>query len=229
MANNFLTEGNFHKRMASIAIFVPLIAFCLYKGIPYTTGLIFTLYCVSLWEWKKVFSNHEHPSKIFVLTGYVIINFAFFYIMYLAQNLNIIVISFILLIVWIVDSGAYIFGKSLGKTNFFPSISPNKTWEGVAGGIVSSMVAFYFLSIYMLNKSPDIGAFSYVAFISCVAIAGDLLMSYAKRHFGVKDSSNLIPGHGGLLDRIDAIIFVCFVLSLIHYFGSINLSKEFLL
>ena len=107
-------------------------------------------------------------------------------------------------IVFATDTGAYIIGKILGKHKLIPSISPNKTWEGAVGG--------YFIGIligggiiYLLNTSfiPSL-----IILLSCpvIAMIGDIIESQIKRKLLVKDISNILPGHGGILDRIDSIL-----------------------
>lgn len=109
----------------------------------------------------------------------------------------------IMLVVWIADSAAYFAGKRFGKHKLAPLISPGKTWEGVAGAILA--VTLYGLILcYVLNESYwlVIGLWTLVV----LSIMGDLLESLVKRQAGVKDSGKLLPGHGGVLDRIDGLI-----------------------
>lgn len=112
-----------------------------------------------------------------------------------------------LAIVWAADSGAYFAGRKFGKVKLSPRISPNKTVEGMIGGVVAGM-------ILALVAAPFAGAsmkeLPYVAIVAIwtilFSVVGDLFESLLKRHVGVKDSSHLIPGHGGVLDRIDSIL-----------------------
>ena len=117
-------------------------------------------------------------------------------------------------IVWIADSAAYFAGRRFGKRKLAPAISPGKTWEGVYGALVA--VAVYALALlafaegagYSVPIFPS-GAIAWVALVLALAgvsIVGDLFESQLKRHRGVKDSGKLLPGHGGVLDRIDALL-----------------------
>jgi phosphatidate cytidylyltransferase len=110
-------------------------------------------------------------------------------------------------IVWSTDTGAYIFGKSIGGPRLAPSISPKKTWAGLVGGTICGTIAG--TGAAYASGFASLGA---LAAISCAltfaAHGGDLVESAVKRHFGVKDSGTLIPGHGGILDRVDGLIFV---------------------
>ena len=121
--------------------------------------------------------------------------------------------------VWVMDSGAYFTGLSVGKHKLWPRISPKKTWEGFVGGLVTGAIAAAMMAQFWL---PTItwreGALLGLA-ISLVGPLGDLSESLFKRQAGVKDSSNLIPGHGGFFDRVDSFIFAAPVVFLIAQFA----------
>lgn len=112
-------------------------------------------------------------------------------------------------LVWLVvivaftDTGAYFIGKSLGKTSFSPT-SPNKTWEGVIGGVALATIAGTFVG--MLNYGFTL-SFIVSILVSCASVWGDLFESYLKREAEVKDSGDIFPGHGGFLDRLDGYLF----------------------
>lgn len=114
---------------------------------------------------------------------------------------------YLILIVWFADSGAYFAGRSLGKTKLIPKVSPGKTWEGVAGAIVVTLiVSIISLDLLGIPSSQSI-PFVFVTFITVIySIAGDLSESMFKRMANLKDSGSLIPGHGGILDRIDSLM-----------------------
>ncbi len=121
---------------------------------------------------------------------------------------NIILITFIL--IWVNDTGAYLTGMSMGKHKMCERLSPKKTWEGFWGGFTLCVVAGASLCYFMLEISTVtlIAGAVYAAIVSVVGTYGDLFESLIKRTLGVKDSGNLIPGHGGILDRIDSILAV---------------------
>jgi len=117
------------------------------------------------------------------------------------------VLLYMLTLVWLADIGAYFIGRRFGKRKLAPAISPGKTWEGVYGGIFVNLV--WMSIIYWLTDLLNLGLLTFLLIgISTVviSIAGDLFESILKREAGVKDSSNLLPGHGGILDRIDSVI-----------------------
>ncbi|MCW4149735.1 phosphatidate cytidylyltransferase [Halomonas sp. 18H] len=112
----------------------------------------------------------------------------------------------VLLLVWGADIGAYFVGRALGRRKLAPSVSPGKTWEGVVGGLlVSSLLAVTFAVWQSLSLSAALGLLVVVAIVTLASVLGDLLESMLKRFRGLKDSSQLLPGHGGILDRIDSL------------------------
>ena len=127
-------------------------------------------------------------------------------------------IFWLLAVVWATDIGAYAFGRLIGGPKLAPSISPNKTWSGALGGMVSAvLVASALLWVYGLTAT--LGLAGLAAVLSAISQSGDLFESGLKRRYQVKDSGNLIPGHGGIMDRFDglwaaapAMAMVCVVL-----------------
>ncbi len=110
-------------------------------------------------------------------------------------------------LVWATDTGAYLAGRKIGGPRLAPRISPNKTWAGLFGGMAGAAVVSLAVSMFVADTSPWI-VMSLGAALAVVEQAGDLFESAVKRRFGVKDSSNLIPGHGGVLDRVDGLLSV---------------------
>lgn len=110
---------------------------------------------------------------------------------------------------WVTDAGAYLVGTRWGQHKFFPRISPKKTWEGALGGAVAAPLTL--LALGVLLHLPLLHCLSLGLLIGLAAIVGDLAESLLKRQIGVKDSSNLLPGHGGMLDRLDSLLFTAVV------------------
>ena len=123
--------------------------------------------------------------------------------------------------IWANDTGAYIVGSKIGKNRLFPSLSPKKSWEGFFGGmlfsVISTTLLAYFLDVFMFDVITRGIILGIV--ISIFATWGDLFESMLKRNAGVKDSGSLIPGHGGILDRIDSMLFVIPITTLLVYFS----------
>jgi|LGVF01.2.fsa_nt_gb phosphatidate cytidylyltransferase len=116
-------------------------------------------------------------------------------------------VLYIILIIWFADSGAYFAGRALGKNKLIPKVSPGKTWEGVAGALVATLIVAL-VSINLLNiPSDQTMVFIIITLVTVIySIVGDLSESMFKRMANIKDSGTLIPGHGGMLDRIDSLM-----------------------
>jgi len=113
----------------------------------------------------------------------------------------------ILLLTWLSDTGAYLAGSTMGKTKLLPRISPKKTWEGFGGGALLVLISSWFLGEYLpVLRHRDWAAIAIIVIV--FGSLGDLIESMLKRSIPVKDSGKLLPGHGGLLDRFDAFIFL---------------------
>jgi phosphatidate cytidylyltransferase len=120
-----------------------------------------------------------------------------------------------MLLTWASDIGAYAVGRTMGRHKLIPSVSPGKTVEGAIGGLIGSVVVAWVYSSFVLRpatqldfKAAPFGVLAFGAIVSTVAQIGDLAESLLKREAGVKDSSTLLPGHGGILDRFDSLLFV---------------------
>ncbi len=111
----------------------------------------------------------------------------------------------LMLLVWGADVGAYFAGRYFGKHKLAPNVSPKKTWEGVIGGMVMALVAVFVMSRFIELHHP-IFAFMLISLVTiAVSVLGDLVESLFKRSAGIKDSGGILPGHGGILDRIDSL------------------------
>ncbi|MCD5322717.1 MULTISPECIES: phosphatidate cytidylyltransferase [Pontibacillus] len=155
----------------------------------------------------------------FLLLSAVYVGMGFYYLIATrnVEDFGVHYVFFTLLLIWATDTGAFFFGKFLGKRKLWPQISPKKTIEGSLGGILlACVVAVVFQLLVPLDKSM------FVVIAGAVLIAvfgqiGDLVESAYKRHYSVKDSGKLLPGHGGVLDRFDSLIFVLPILHFIQF------------
>jgi phosphatidate cytidylyltransferase len=111
-------------------------------------------------------------------------------------------------IAWLADTGGYFVGRSLGRAKLFPEVSPNKTWAGLVGALIGGAVAGILGSTLYLSQLPLSRGLALGLGGAILGQLGDLVESLMKRSLGVKDSGVMIPGHGGLLDRIDSLLFV---------------------
>ena len=197
-----------YKRILSSLILIPTVFFVIIKGSYFFNYFILVVLLIALYEWHflSIKKNYYLPGLIFIL-------FSFYTVYYLRNDGD---FSFFLLIIIIcisTDIGGYIFGKLL-KGPKLTKISPNKTYAGTFGGFVLS---FFLENIYIKN----LNIFSLEAFhtemsknimfivlsISVISQFGDLIISFCKRKAKIKNTGNVIPGHGGILDRIDGMIF----------------------
>jgi phosphatidate cytidylyltransferase len=234
------------KRILSSIILVPGILFLLFQGGVYFDALCLGLSALLIFEWCNLWRGYASKNAlkiseiVLILIGLSYISLA----MYKFWTLKDIPFKQFMtfLIVWTTDVGAYIFGKKFGKTPFSPTLSPKKTWEGFWGGVfvcviicsgvmytqLANQVPYTDTSSYLYNFFGGITLFSTLVFTirfmfySIFAHLGDLLESGVKRYVGVKDSSQLIPGHGGFLDRFDSFLAVCiayYVKDILHHWG----------
>ena len=162
-----------------------------------------------------VFSIRKVHSIARVALGNLIVVFSCFCMIWLRVTFQVEFFAWILLSVVATDIGAFIVGSTIGGIKLAPNISPNKTWAGLLGGIFSSlMVAWIFYLFWLETNNPRL--FIMAIIIAIISQVGDLLESAYKRSYKIKDSSRLIPGHGGVLDRLDghiaAGIFMSFIL-----------------
>lgn len=168
--------------------------------------LIFSVFISELYKKEKIpFAN---ISYTFVGFMYVTVPFCFFYSLGFIGHLTAysfhLPLSFFLML-WANDTGAYLFGSKFGKTRLFERHSPKKSWEGFFGGVLTSLVVAYIVSIYFIEL--PLWAWAGMAIlISSFGTLGDLVESMLKRSLNAKDSGSLLPGHGGLLDRFDGLL-----------------------
>lgn len=197
--------------------------FCLWAGHPWSTGLALLTFAGLFGEWVWFFKTHHRHrvgDVIIFLGGLIYLGGAFGFCWNLLQSFeaNTIFPTFIYLfaLVWTTDISAYFVGKSLGGKRLAPKISPQKTWSGFWGGLVGGSLAGILTVCYFLPVFLPLSLFIFFCFftlgLGVVAQSGDLLESAVKRYFGAKDTSALIPGHGGLWDRLDSFVAVAFVL-----------------
>ncbi len=115
-------------------------------------------------------------------------------------------VLYLLVLVWVADSGAFFAGRQFGHTRLAPKVSPGKTWEGVFGGLVACALFAFAYARFLELQGAAMAGFVLVSLVTVLfSVAGDLLESLLKRQHGVKDSGTLIPGHGGVLDRLDSL------------------------
>jgi len=176
------------------------------------TGLCLSLLIpVVLYHKKEIYSIND---ACYMFTGVLFLGVAMsFFITY--YEMSDMLLLYILLITVMTDTFAYLTGTLIGRNKLLEDISPKKTWEGFFGGIIFG--TFIAVMFYQTVINPDVSIGTLIAitiFLSIIGQLGDLFFSAIKRYFDKKDFSNLLPGHGGILDRIDSIIFVMLAFSM---------------
>ena len=192
------------KRILSSIILIPIALFFIIKGAFFFNFFIIICLFITTYEWYMM-----SKKKAYHLFGYVFLFFSF-YSAYLIREDLILFLSIILICI-LTDIGGYVFGKTFKGPKLI-KISPKKTYAGVLGGYFFSLIFTNILANYseiftQKYYSFGIDEFIFVVIISTVSQIGDITISYFKRLSKIKDSGKLIPGHGGILDRIDGMIF----------------------
>lgn len=208
------------KRLISSIILIPVVIAVFWASGPILAVFMFILFGLAYYEWLRISVwNGKRQIKLSILGFfYCAIGFLCLYdISSQVPNLWMPVCVFIS--VWMSDSCAYFAGKSFGGPKMAPTISPNKTWSGLGGACLGPALAvFLFQIVYDASHGYDhqiiefkyfLLAVEYGLVVGVAGQVGDLMISYMKRKSGYKDTGNIIPGHGGILDRIDALLLVC--------------------
>jgi phosphatidate cytidylyltransferase len=164
-----------------------------------------------------LYSNHKTYSindAFFLIASIFFLGIAF-NLLIAIRNFSLLYFVFLILITTATDTFAYITGYFIGKNKLAPKISPKKTWEGLIGGTLFGTFISCIYYYDVINSSVNIiNLISIVALLSITGQIGDLIFSFIKRYYKKKDFSGIIPGHGGILDRLDSIIFVVLIFTL---------------
>ena len=199
-------EKELQKRILTSIIIIPISLFFIIKGSVFFILFLVILFFIASLEWMKIVKKIE-----FKLLGIFFLFFSF-YSVYFIRNIDLSIFFLVFLICIATDIGGYVFGK-IFKGPKITKISPNKTYSGMIGGFLLSIVLTYFFiekySSFWIeqNFAKNLTLLLIIFFISSVSQIGDLIISYFKRLSKIKNTGNILPGHGGLLDRIDGMIF----------------------
>ena len=207
----------FEKRLLSSIILVPISIFFIIKGSIFFIFFLSILFFATSYEWVKM----SKKNILLKFIGIIFLFLSFYTAFEIRGDENFKNFLFIITVCIFTDIGGYIFGKVFKGPKLI-RISPKKTYAGVFGGFLLSMVAGlvfnYYLYIDQKFFYKDSYLFALILFISLTSQLGDLIISYFKRKAKIKDTGKILPGHGGLLDRIDGMIFVfpiCYLIYLI--------------
>jgi len=183
-------------------------------------GSLLLIFCLMLILANEMFRRHKNVSANIGVTllgvfyiPFLLGSFLYLrsYVDFLFPNVENAGFKFILIVfatIWICDTFAYAFGKMLGKHKLYEKVSPNKSIEGAVAGVIGSVLTFVIVKYLNILPISLIEVFLFGIVMGIVGQTGDLVESWFKRDAGVKDSSALLPGHGGMLDRFDSLIFV---------------------
>ncbi len=214
-----LLDRNFYLRAASTVVLLPLLVLCVYWGGAVLAAVLVLASLAMAQEWYKMIQGKIALPRgaVWYALGaaWILIPMGSLYYIRSMGDQAYIAVFFALGIVFVTDTAAFIFGRLIGGPKLAPSISPNKTWSGAVMGVLTSVIAvaaaFHWITpLYsvidgkiILDWEIIFGLAGMIATLSVLTQIGDLLESKLKRRFGVKDTGNIIPGHGGLLDRTD--------------------------
>ena len=212
----------FIKRIISSIILIPTALFFVIKGSFFFNFFILICFIITSYEWFSM-----SRKKSYILPGFIFIIFSFYTVYYIRNEFNGDYIYFltILLICICTDIGGYVFGK-IFKGPKLTKISPRKTYSGAIGGYLFSIIFLSIFYTYIFLKPPNLTSdiFVFILLVSTASQFGDIIISYFKRLSKIKHTGKIIPGHGGLLDRIDGMIFA-FPFSYIIF--KINIFQHF--
>ena len=197
------------KRILSSIILLPLVLYSIFMGSFYLIFLIVICFFIALYEWHKMVKH-----KMYRIIGYIFLILSFYSFYELSIEKFIIIPLFICIST---DIGGYIFGK-IFRGPKLTKISPNKTYTGMLGGYFLSILFIIIYSNY-INQPINLLLLITVIFISSISQIGDIVVSYFKRLSKLKNTGIIIPGHGGILDRIDGMLFAIPTFYLIHLTG----------
>ncbi len=211
------------KRFISSIVLITIVILIIIEGSILFNIFLFACLITALFEWQKMTKN-----KIYQYIGFIFLFFSFYSVYELYKlNASHINFLFVLIICISTDIGGYVFGKTL-KGPKLTKISPNKTYVGVIGAYIISLISINFLfevqSLFLSKPEPNLKIFFFIILISSVSQFGDILISFFKRISHLKNTGKIIPGHGGLLDRIDGMIFA---FPFYYLMVLLNLFKEF--
>lgn len=205
--NKLLTKELLHRTIISV-IGAPLVLYLVLANIYTLYSLVIFLAIILGMEWNQLTSNATN-KLLWLIIGLTYLFIPCFSIIFVANLDNgPRLLCNLIIIVWATDIGGYFFGKLIGGPKLAPKISPNKTWAGFFGGIVFALLVKFITAETM--TITDIISFSILAQI------GDLIESKIKRKFKATNSGNLIPGHGGIIDTVDGLLFVIPIFALLQ-------------
>lgn len=210
-------SSQFRKRVISAVVLAPpVLLAAAFGGLPFYT-LIILVAIFMMREWDVLTAHRD--SAAWGAAGVLYVTLTCLSLIRLREEAlggSLSLLLLLIAVIWATDIGAYFSGKQIGGLKLAPRISPNKTWAGLLGGILCAMITATILSLFFPFPTHIGQAVWIAALLAVVAQLGDLFESWMKREAGMKDSSHLIPGHGGILDRVDGMTFTAPLLVILH-------------
>ncbi len=215
-----MSNSSFRTRMISGFTLGPLTLLAIFYGGLAFQALVAITFGLSVKEWIGMARKSDHVIRDAILgVAYLVVCFTAFLKLRIDLDQGLFLTICLMVGVWSSDIGAYFSGKFIGGAKLAPKISPNKTWAGFVGGMLGSALALSAMNYFapqfghmtglnIVPFAPFMMAFVIGALFTVLGQIGDLIVSYYKRKIGVKDTGNVIPGHGGILDRIDSLLLV---------------------
>ena len=197
---------NTKQRVISSLIMVPLALYAIFYSKNFFIFLSIAIAMMMTVEWLDMTRREENQTKWRAI-GLFYILIPIYSVIKIRMLDNSSILFWMFAVIWATDIFAFFAGRSLGGPKIAPDISPNKTWSGLAGGVIASML-IGLLSSFMFAAGGILFFVTISMFLSLLEQGSDLLESKFKRIFGVKDSGSIIPGHGGVLDRLDGLMLV---------------------
>ena len=198
-----MAQESYIQKVIYCIAWIPV--FFVFEDIKHVIAYLYLVFFMGIWN--LIIHDRINLDKFFITPLYVLIICVPFYLMSKLFILKKEVLFSILVMVWTYDIVAYLGGKNFGKHKLCVNISPKKSWEGLIIATVFVLVASYFTAL-KIETFDVFDMLRYAFLVVLLAPAGDLTVSILKRGFKIKDTGNIIPGHGGILDRLDSLIFL---------------------
>lgn len=224
-------------RTLSAVVMLAVAGAAVWLGDGWWTAMVGLVAAGVLYEWRRLvrgFASRALTEALWMLAGILYLGIAASMLMFLRDQAGLVAVLMVMLMVIATDIGAYFAGRTFGGPKIAPKISPSKTWAGLFGGMIAASLLPAAYLVYGLHHldSPSYEDVSDLAgalmgivvgsLTAIVAQVGDFFESWMKRRAGVKDSSQLIPGHGGLFDRVDGLLAVSFALGVLFIIGRLT-------
>ncbi|MCH7936838.1 MAG: phosphatidate cytidylyltransferase [Proteobacteria bacterium] len=210
------THSDLAARIVSAGVLAPGVLVAVYFGTPFFEFVVGLMALILAWEWNRLCGGRI----LWLLGGLFYIIVPCGALIYLRSDTaaGMETLLWLLAVVWATDTAAYGAGRLIGGAKLSPVISPNKTWSGLLGGLGAAGIVGALTAVILAKDGVMILAM-WSAAIGLISQAGDLAESWVKRHFRVKDTSAIIPGHGGLFDRVDGLLAAAVAVAMI---GAVN-------